>query len=132
MLYPIELRGRKQNLNRASLDWNSRNSCPREACAEQGIGVGNGNRTRNRRSHSPVLCQLSYSHRRNLIIASRAAVKRAQLRSKSGERRGQAARTNVPLDAADAYVLESQGSQAGGIQQIFGVDDHGIFEQVLD
>src|SRR5258706_10196897 len=27
-------------------------------------GVGNGNRTRNRRSHSPVLCQLSYSHRR--------------------------------------------------------------------
>ena len=25
-------------------------------------GVGNGNRTRNRRSHSPVLCQLSYSH----------------------------------------------------------------------
>jgi hypothetical protein len=32
-------------------------------------GVGNGNRTRNRRSHSPVLCQLSYSHRRNFIIA---------------------------------------------------------------
>jgi hypothetical protein len=28
-------------------------------------GVGNGNRTRNRRSHSPVLCQLSYSHRRH-------------------------------------------------------------------
>jgi hypothetical protein len=27
------------------------------------VGVGNGNRTRNRRSHSPVLCQLSYSHR---------------------------------------------------------------------
>src|ERR1700723_2272544 len=26
-------------------------------------GVGNGNRTRNRRSHSPVLYQLSYSHR---------------------------------------------------------------------
>jgi hypothetical protein len=26
-------------------------------------GVGDGNRTRNRRSHSPVLCQLSYSHR---------------------------------------------------------------------
>jgi hypothetical protein len=25
--------------------------------------VGNGNRTRNRRSHSPVLYQLSYSHR---------------------------------------------------------------------
>src|ERR1700756_1518946 len=35
----------------------------------KGNGVGNGNRTRNRRSHSPVLCQLSYSHRRNFIIA---------------------------------------------------------------
>jgi ATP:corrinoid adenosyltransferase len=32
--------------------------------------VGNGNRTRNRRSHSPVLCQLSYSHRKLLIIAT--------------------------------------------------------------
>jgi hypothetical protein len=27
------------------------------------IGVGDGNRTRNIRSHSPVLCRLSYSHR---------------------------------------------------------------------
>ena len=27
------------------------------------VGVGDGNRTRNVRSHSPVLCQLSYSHR---------------------------------------------------------------------
>ena len=35
------------------------------------VGVGNGNRTRNRRSHSPVLCQLSYSHRRFFIIAIR-------------------------------------------------------------
>ena len=26
------------------------------------LGVGDGNRTRNVRSHSPVLCQLSYSH----------------------------------------------------------------------
>src|SRR5215469_16877670 len=34
-------------------------------------GVGNGNRTRNRWSHSPVLCQLSYSHRRTFIIAIR-------------------------------------------------------------
>ena len=30
---------------------------------ERKSGVGNGNRTRNRRSHSPVLYQLSYSHR---------------------------------------------------------------------
>ena len=35
-----------------------------ENAAEGKSGVGNGNRTRNRRSHSPVLCQLSYSHRR--------------------------------------------------------------------
>ena len=31
--------------------------------------MGNGNRTRNRWSHSPVLCQLSYSHREKFIIA---------------------------------------------------------------
>jgi hypothetical protein len=48
MLYPVELRGRIREGN---------------------FGVGNGNRTRNRRSHSPVLCQLSYSHRRAFIIA---------------------------------------------------------------
>jgi hypothetical protein len=34
-----------------------------EPLASKKSGVGNGNRTRNRRSHSPVLCQLSYSHR---------------------------------------------------------------------
>ena len=39
--------------------------CEPAACRNSGkiSGVGNGNRTRNRRSHSPVLCQLSYSHR---------------------------------------------------------------------
>jgi hypothetical protein len=31
--------------------------------AERSVGVGDGNRTRNIRSHSPVLCRLSYSHR---------------------------------------------------------------------
>jgi hypothetical protein len=31
--------------------------------SEDMFGVGDGNRTRNVRSHSPVLCQLSYSHR---------------------------------------------------------------------
>ncbi len=36
-------------------------------------GVGDGNRTHNVRSHSPVLCQLSYSHRDVLIIAIRVA-----------------------------------------------------------
>ena len=41
--------------------------------------MGNGNRTRNRRSHSPVLCQLSYSHREKFIIArdSRVGVRLA-------------------------------------------------------
>jgi hypothetical protein len=34
---------------------------PRKTGAE--AGVGDGNRTHNVRSHSPVLCQLSYSHR---------------------------------------------------------------------
>src|SRR5580658_9653206 len=37
---------------------------PARTSRERNSGVGNGNRTRNRRSHSPVLCQLSYSHRR--------------------------------------------------------------------
>jgi hypothetical protein len=36
------------------------------------FGVGDGNRTRNVRSHSPVLCQLSYSNRRESIITTRA------------------------------------------------------------
>ena len=52
MLYPIELRSR---------------AAIRKV---KKIGVGNGNRTRNRRSHSPVLCQLSYSHRKLFIIAT--------------------------------------------------------------
>ena len=33
--------------------------------------MGNGNRTRNRRSHSPVLCQLSYSHRQSDYTTAR-------------------------------------------------------------
>lgn len=35
---------------------------PKAAISGKKSGVGNGNRTRNRWSHSPVLCQLSYSH----------------------------------------------------------------------
>jgi hypothetical protein len=41
-------------------------------------GVGDGNRTRNNRSHSPVLCQLSYSHRILLIIAQASAPDRGR------------------------------------------------------
>ena len=39
--------------------------------ASRMVGVGDGNRTHNVRSHSPVLCRLSYSHRISLIIAIR-------------------------------------------------------------
>jgi hypothetical protein len=35
-------------------------------------GVGDGNRTHNVRSHSPVLCQLSYSHRGPLDYSNQA------------------------------------------------------------
>ena len=56
MLYPVELRGREDS------------HCGRPPLKK--FGVGNGNRTRNRRSHSPVLCQLSYSHRKKSIIAT--------------------------------------------------------------
>src|SRR5581483_8288098 len=35
------------------------------------IGVGDGNRTHNVRSHSPVLCQLSYSHQVPVIISGK-------------------------------------------------------------
>ena len=37
-------------------------------------GVGDGNRTHNVRSHSPVLCQLSYSHHSFAIIATVASI----------------------------------------------------------
>jgi hypothetical protein len=59
MLYPIELQGRdmSRGWSRATLDPTADGDCPHEE-----LGVGNGNRTRNRRSHSPVLYQLSYSH----------------------------------------------------------------------
>src|SRR6202021_3527206 len=65
MLYPIELRGRNR-----TREWlaTPEGIMPHLASAREGScksGVGNGNRTRNRRSHSPVLCQLSYSHRRS-------------------------------------------------------------------
>jgi hypothetical protein len=86
--------------------------------AKNEIGVGNGNRTRNRRSHSPVLCQLSYSHRNLMIIA---------IARTRGTARGE-----WPLDSSDADVFEAQGAQAGGVEQVLGIDDDRSFEQVLD
>jgi hypothetical protein len=47
-------------------------------------GVGDGNRTHNVRSHSPVLCQLSYSHRNPTIIAT--GVESCQTRSMAAHR----------------------------------------------
>ena len=45
-------------------EWGDKNGS-RSLKKERGkAGVGDGNRTRNRRSHSPMLYQLSYSHRR--------------------------------------------------------------------
>jgi hypothetical protein len=40
--------------------------------------------------------------------------------------------TRKPGLAANADVLESQGAQTGGIEQILGVHDQWTFEQVLD
>jgi hypothetical protein len=64
MLYPVELRGRER-----TVEWvaTPEGIMPHPALAgeiSKKSGVGNGNRTRNRRSHSPVLYQLSYSHHR--------------------------------------------------------------------
>src|SRR2546428_6434269 len=57
-------------------------------------GVGDGNRTHNVRSHSPVLCQLSYSHRIFVIITTRvgscqtqADEEKNKLRERGRERR---------------------------------------------
>src|SRR5579871_293953 len=36
------------------------------------------------------------------------------------------------LDAADAHVFESEGAQAGGVEEVLGVNDDRPFEQVLD
>jgi hypothetical protein len=47
-------------------------------------GVGNGNRTRNRRSHSPVLCQLSYSHRH--VDYSNCCFRRCEIQQESMRR----------------------------------------------
>src|SRR5579872_446581 len=123
-------------------------------------GVGNGNRTRNRRSHSPVLCQLSYSHRlvdyttetspeavgANEVEQSchpgpRSSGDVAALRD--GERfvlhLGQACgpmKLQKPstklLSAPYPNVLKSHRAESHGIKQVLGVDDDWLLEQVLD
>jgi hypothetical protein len=69
MLYPVELRGR-EHACRAALDRAADGGCLylNSMATEKDSGVGDGNRTRNNRSHSPVLCQLSYSHHDRSII----------------------------------------------------------------
>jgi len=36
------------------------------------------------------------------------------------------------LPAAYAYVFEAQGSETDGVEQVLGVDDNGVLQQVLD
>src|SRR5437764_12672092 len=116
-------------------------------------GVGNGNRTRNRRSHSPVLCQLSYSHHRSFIIAEfptsdlrpktsakvcgntwriveRRTPRSPETRREATKRAGLHKLAQPELTAADTHVFKSQRPQASGIQQVLGVDDHWILEQM--
>ena len=107
-------------------------------------GVGNGNRTRNRRSHSPVLCQLSYSHRRSFIIAMGrtkgtpemgaqkppcCAVSQSEKVDPGTQTRNSA---KAHLDAPDADILESQRAQARGVEQVLSVDNERFLEQLLD
>ena len=107
-----------------------------------------------------MLCQLSYSHRRNFIIATggeRKGVRRCEeiaamvvlsiegcasfpgLDGRGARRHMSWARTAeggrrrmLLLDATDADVLESEGAEASGVEQIFRVDDDWLLQQVLD
>ena len=38
----------------------------------------------------------------------------------------------LELAAAYADVLEAEGAEAGGVQQVLGVNDDGVFEEMLD
>lgn len=126
MLYPVELRGREANTRARLSSWKAEAAVP---TLMRENGVGNGNRTRNRWSHSPVLCQLSYSHRRKLIIASVDGSRR--LRPATAQpRRGTAIRRD--LNSAYAHVLKAQGAQARGVKQILCVDNDGLLQQMFD
>src|SRR5450432_2931032 len=69
------------------------------------FGVGNGNRTRNRRSHSPVLYQLSYSHRRLFIIATGIPACQRAFNSLLGTRLSLLATRALP--ASHAHVFKT-------------------------
>src|SRR5690242_1055230 len=129
MLYPIELRGRIRVDDAMAVAILTHSYAGRKVLRK--FGVGNGNRTRNRRSHSPVLCQLSYSHHREFIIATvelavyegRRALYVIALASGSagysaGLRPGLNGRGGhrhmvILLAATYAYVFESEGAQTG-------------------
>jgi hypothetical protein len=107
-------------------------------------GVGDGNRTRNVRSHSPVLCQLSYSHRVLAIITTGAencewvvggatvfvlrarSFGTASLRMTAGIRESR--RRSA---AAYADVFEAHGAQADGVEQVFGIHDQRTAEHLF-
>jgi hypothetical protein len=59
-------RGANSKLRKESLEMNRANPLGQL----RKFGVGDGNRTRNIRSHSPVLCRLSYSHQDLKIIST--------------------------------------------------------------
>jgi hypothetical protein len=118
MLYPVELRGREINVANVheapglAQAWTAEAAVATWAQAEGGCthktlrqtnknGVGNGNRTRNRRSHSPVLCQLSYSHRRNFIIATGGEKGRHRHRGEQPRRWSSRASPVAPVFAQD-------------------------------
>ena len=46
--------------------------------------------------------------------------------------RGLKTEVRGPISASHAYVLESQRSQARRVEQVLGIDDDGLLQQVLD
>jgi hypothetical protein len=98
----------------------------RSECKCFNSGVGDGNRTRNVRSHSPVLCRLSYSHRVVGIIATSEENFRRWRCLRSPGRSSGPVETIDPtrfLPAADADVFKSHGAETDGVEQVLRIDD---------
>src|SRR5271166_81990 len=111
--------------------------------AAEVIGVGNGNRTRNRRSHSPVLCQLSYSHRRNFIIAIGGEERRRASGARPGAFRSKSNPAGLCVNSTHRTTIETpnransmfralrrRGSFSGGTVVVITVDAECIHEEI--
>ena len=72
-----------------------------------------------------MLCQLSYSHRRKLIITS---TERLQTVTRTADKCYAMGSLALCLNSPDAYVFEAQGAQTGRVEQVLCVDDEGFFE----